>query len=162
MNDVVTDVLTQPASEGDVVTQNRCPAVNFATGKLEEPLALRAGRVSRPQVAKRDLLRYYALIADSATIWTLAEADLLVEVVRELRLGADSYRYLHHAIRDEARLWSPEKWHVDQKFFDRVEALTLAEAMAIVDAVERFWVLLEAAGEDANTDELLTQVGLTR
>lgn len=133
----------------------------FKPGPLVDDLARRANRpgLSPHQVAKRDLGRYYAVLCDSLPAFTAAEAGLLVQALKDSRLDAQSYRYLPAAVAESAPGLA-KQWKVEPDDLDRkLKRLPPGARAAVLDAVERFWLMV-AADKNADTRELLKEVGL--
>ena len=119
--------------------------LNFRAGTLEPALRERANveGATLSATAKRDLGRYYAVMASELTLATFTEAEwnLIREVCSGTAWDESSYNYLWAEIEDGCRLDNlAEKWEVDgASLVKRVRALGAAGAMAIIDATERWW-----------------------
>jgi hypothetical protein len=97
-------------------------------------------------VGLRDLKRYYALLNYHLleTSWTEGEAHLICEALKGYQLEDDPdqsraiWKQVHTAVhRDDL----DQKWHVNREtFHPKIQALNHLEAVALVDAVERYWV----------------------
>ena len=156
------------------MTDARYPRIQFRAGDLLGPLALRedGNRLSRDRVAARDLARYYAVLASE-----LARLDL---TRNETMLIIDSLNGTVHDTPESARLlWAgvadaitldglAEKWSVDgPALVAKLRSLSLAGALAVIDAAERWWILASAADDaggaaPAEEQERLRVVGLIR
>lgn len=97
-------------------------------------------------VGLRDLKRYYALLNHHLleTSWTEGEAQLICEALKNYRLEDDPeqartiWQQFHAAVH-----WDnlDQKWSVNrERFHTKVQALNQLEAVALVDAVGRYWV----------------------
>lgn len=129
-------------------TPNDYPQVKFRTGKdLEVQLASRSDEQTDREysrVAKRDLDRYYSLLANAIPRFSEEEVLILVNVLNGAkyepqmahRLYVDVLEYLEE---------SNEDYHSQAVSDDvrtlvlRVKAMSTIECMAIIDAAERFW-----------------------
>ncbi len=97
-------------------------------------------------VGLRDLKRYYALLNYHLleTSWTENEAHLICEALKGYQLeddpqqGRTIWQQVDTAVhRDHL----DQKWTVNSETFHRkIQALNHLEAIALVDAVERYWV----------------------
>lgn len=115
--------------------------VNFRVGVLEEPLSRRANALpaTPSAIAKRDLERYYAFLADEIGGLDISEPEwnLLREVCGGTAWDVSSYGYLWAEIEESCRDGLDQKWGVDgASLVQRVREYGLAGAIAIIDAVE--------------------------
>jgi hypothetical protein len=112
-------------------------------------------------VARRDLGRYYALL--DAALGTVhlstAEAALVCDAVGSA--AADQYAFVWAAVADGIRARGLEaKWSVDgAALIDRLRALSPGQALALADAVERFWVVSRQDGAES-LEQHLERCGL--
>lgn len=159
--------------------------VQFAAGPLEDALVARVGgdAPSPGGVASRDLERYYALLArELARVrLTLPEALAVAGACSGWYVGPDDGRHLWHEVEDYLRGLaadepdSPLVQHVQASVLvAKLRALSPAQALAVVDAVERLarapaitwppgWdAAADAIGVDAAWVEALETVGLLR
>lgn len=139
--------------------------IQFAAGALEPALLERTGASSRPDwIAARDLARYYwALDAELARVpLTEAEALTVVAACRGwLVEPPDTARYLWAEVEDYLRDQGEDAGlaQLDRipilpaadraVLVAKLRALSPAQALAVVDAVERWWGLAGEAGERA-------------
>ena len=135
--------------------------VSFRAGPVAGALAERAGRQPVGGVGRRDLERYYALLAQSLRRVDLTEAEALAICDALNGTIADSLtvHLLWAVIDDAVRLHGlADRWAIDgSALVAKVRGWSLAETLAVIDAVER-WLLLD--GKDRV--ERLRRVGLIR
>lgn len=151
------------------------PPVQFRSMEVEPALGLRLSAYlgSPGRVAARDLDRYYAILAAELRGVHLSEPEamLLIDslqgVLHELPESAPTM--LWAGVDDSIRLDGLDaKWDVDgPALVATLRALSPAQAMAVIDAVERWWVIAgaAAAGEGdvpAERDQRARVVGLVR
>jgi hypothetical protein len=111
---------------------------------------LKAALLQRGQdasaVGLRDLKRYYALLNHHLleTSWTENEAQLICEALRDYQFEDDLeqarmiWKQVHTAVRQDHL---DQKWNVNREtFHTKIQALNHLEAVALVDAVERYWI----------------------
>lgn len=138
------------------------PPVSFRDADVERALAARARNgESRGLVASRDLARYYATLARALAALELTEG--------EASLISDALNGVLHTEHDAHLAWAGvddalhledlgSKWGVDgPALVARLRAAGPWGQLAVVDAVERFWL-----DTDAPTGERLRAVGLVR
>jgi hypothetical protein len=134
------------------------PSINFRAGTLLPALVARSSsEQSRHATAQRDLDRYYTLLARSLPTFTEAEASLLMDALNGTIAMPQTAHLLWAEIDDAIRLDRlDEKWGVDgQALHERLRALTPFQAMAILDAKERYWL-------HPNEPDALQRVGLVK
>ncbi|MDI6872116.1 MAG: hypothetical protein QME79_12385 [Bacillota bacterium] len=124
---------------------------------IEEALAARGG--SRSEVVSRDLMRLYDLYRHelAEVNLTASEAGLIVDVLNgTLITDAGQARLLWAEVEDGIKLdHLDEKWHVDgPALVEKLRGLRLSQALAIVDAAERFWAAV-AAGKEPKVEDYL-------
>lgn len=99
---------------------------------------------------RRDLTRYYAVMRDSVRRLRLSdvEAEMLVCALRQTQLDERSICFLWAEVEQElealtqGRLerwnarWTPE---ARARLVERLKAISLGDAMAVLDAVEIYW-----------------------
>jgi len=145
------------------MTDRREPPIQFRDAGIARALASRAdpGR-SLGSVAERDLRRYHALLAHELERVDLSrpEALLIIDALNGSRLDEASYRLLWAEVDDAVRLDGlGAKWGVaGPPLVEKLRALTPGQAMALLDATERFF----ATDDGSPPDERLASVGLTR
>ncbi len=110
-------------------------------------------------VARRDLERYYQVLADELSTVNLSEpeASLIVDVCNGTLFESFSYQLLWANISDAGQEYG-DKWGVDmRKLTRKIRAFTPGQNMAVVDSISRFW-------SDATrpTGDQLRAVGLVR
>lgn len=92
------------------------------------------------EVAKRDLDRYYDMLARSLPTFTVAEASLICDALNGSLLQPASAPLLWAEISDALDDGLAEKWGVDgPALVARLRLLTPFQALAVEDAVERWW-----------------------
>lgn len=113
----------------------------YLTDPITSELAARGD--NRSQVINRDLERLYTLYRRAlATVpLTQEEACLLVDALNGAKFTADTARLLYAEIEDACRLdHLDQKWQVDgQALVQKLRQLTDTQALALIDAAERFW-----------------------
>lgn len=117
------------------------------------------------QEQRRDRNRYYALLEDELERVELSEPEacLLVDALNGTAMDATSYRSLSLCVSDACRVEGLDaKWDVDRRELEaKLQSVTPGQAMAVVDAAERFWKRVSESSEsDLSTPELLEEVGL--
>ena len=148
-------------------------SVTFRKGSADEPLhrgiASRSARdavgsvLSSGQVAVRDLERYYRLVDRTlqSVIFSNAEASAIVDACNGTIWDTFSlFDGLALSIEDAISLEQIDvKWGIDgERLLAKVRALEPVQHLAIVDAIERFWI----AGHGTDREDILRQVGLVR
>lgn len=117
--------------------------VQFRPGPLAGPLAERGEPSAAGSTARRDLGRYYALLARAlgAVQLTEAEASLLCDASNGTLWEPASIPLLWAGVDDAIRLHGVDRqWGVDgPALVARLRALDAGASWALVDAVERFW-----------------------
>ena len=98
----------------------------------------------RPSVIARDLERYYALLDRSLPRLAENEAMLVCDVINGRLYGTPGFSpsvWLVAEIEDAFKLNNlDKKWDVDaDEFRAKLERLSPVEALALIDAAERFW-----------------------
>jgi hypothetical protein len=117
----------------------------------------------RGVVARRDLGRYYDMLADALqrVAFTAQEAQLLADIpVEEMSDHRLLWATVANAIRDEG-LDVEALVHDPAELVRRLRELTASESCAVVDALERFQRARSANGSHADL-LLLGRVGLIR
>jgi hypothetical protein len=132
--------------------------VTLRLGDLEAEVEVRAAGAPLGSIVRRDLARYYRLLKDYDIRFGVDEADAIVHALRGFNEGA--YQYIWAAVDEllSGRDAVMEELHVRNRFWrvnreDLIVMLRLhmgdqGRRMAIVDAVERYWHILKAAGVD--------------
>ena len=124
------------------------PQIAFrAQPPLDQQLDDRAGPHGGPaDVARRDLGRYYSLLANElrGVDLSVAEACLICDVVRgtiQDDIGIGSQAGLAMEIQDGIRLeYLDDKWDVEGALLvSKAVAWTFGQRWAICDAAERWW-----------------------
>lgn len=131
-------------------------------GEIRDEVSARLGRLGVTEVMKRDLKRYYEGVADTLARLHLTEpeASLICDALNGTWLQESvAARHLWAEVEDAIQLNRLDrKWSVEgPSLVERLRGLTLAQAWAVVDAVERFW-----ATSDLPTREALRAAGLIR
>ena len=96
-------------------------------------------------VESRDLKRYYALLNYHLLelSLTVGEASLLCEALKNYRFEDDSEqaRAIWKRVANEIQSTQlDQKWRVNGAFIHKLQALNHLQSVALVDAVERYWV----------------------
>lgn len=111
-------------------------------------------------VAKRDLDRYYAALSAELRAVSLSEPEalLLCDALNGVLHEPHTVPLLWASIDDAIRLDRMDaKWGVDgADLVARLRALTYTQALAVIDAVERWWLLTDRSAGALQT------VGLRR
>lgn len=143
------------------------PRVSFRVDdRLARQLAERArGDESVSLVARRQLERFHALLDDSladareALALTPSEAGFLAAIANGVFWELSSARLVWAEVLDADDALAAE-WGVDKAALaERLRALSVAQRLAVIDALERWW----ARGGDGDHDGLvegLSAVGL--
>jgi hypothetical protein len=139
------------------------PKVQFRLGVLGRYLQARqdSGQ-SVSDVAQRDLKRYYALLALglSSVHLNQGEAGLIVDALNGTLVELSTAQLLWAEIQDSLEDGLAEKWGVDgPTLVEKLRDYSLAQTLAIVDAVERFW---GASHHIESTEARLVAVGLVK
>lgn len=138
--------------------------VNFRAGEIQDDLAARSSNEQRRALtAKRDLERYYAMIKQTLAKWSLSEgeASLIVDVlngtITEPHSAALLWAEIDDAITNDG---VAERWSVDgEELVYNLRRASAFEALALIDAAERYWQSV-ARGEEMSQTERLRKVGL--
>ena len=121
---------------------NDYPTIQFnATAIIDKIRARQNQRRSEHQTARRDLTRYYKMLGTERPAFTHDQASVLCDMLNGVTLEPVDHaaQLLQIEVQDAP---DPlfEKWGVDRERLEkRVADLSFAEALATVDAVERFW-----------------------
>jgi hypothetical protein len=137
---------------------------------ISQDLKLNAALLERGEdirtIELRDLKRYYALLNYHLLELTLpaSEVNLVCEALKNYRIEDDSekarviWKQVDAAIQREQL---DQKWGVDGKvFIHKLQALNHLQFVALVDAVERYWVR-EKSNPHESRETRFSQVGLT-
>ena len=141
----------------DKMHPNDYPKIQFQVmeHQMAKLLEERVGRLedSTNTAARRDLRRYNVLLDSVRPVFTRDQALLLVDVFNgthfepiEMSLSA-----LWASLADAEKAYWQKHGVEKERFVERIHDLTEAEALAVIDAIERFW-----NGEDQS----VTEVGL--
>lgn len=139
--------------------------IRLGPGPLTSAVAARGGAAdngSASEVARRDLGRYYDLLALAlaSVDLTEGEASLIVDALNGTIIDVSTAQLLAAEVEDGLGDGLAEKWGVDGgALVAKVRAWTLAQRMAVCDAAERFW------GDEHHVDstgDRLAAVGLVR
>lgn len=113
---------------------------------LEHQLRERGYGKGEENVVARDLTRYYELLrlALKRVHLTAKEWNFLYDALNGMMVTTELLPYLPQAIAQAAVDASydgfAEKWDVDvEELYAKLSHMTPLEAVAVVDAVERFW-----------------------
>ena len=113
----------------------------FRSAELTDSLAARGDTPS--QVAKRDLLRYYALLAREARAIHLTEKEL--QAIREITISTFwdkfSIPLLWVEVDDGLKDGAAAKWGIEDPaaLLARLKKLTAGQTYALVDQLEIWW-----------------------
>ena len=140
------------------------PLIRFRAGPILNEIRARTRGspvVSLGQTARRDLTRYYALLRASTPKFSEPEASLILDALNGTLLDEHTYRLLWAEVDDAIRLDGlDEKWGVHAgELVTRLRNLSPAECMAVIDAVERAWLML-SDGSGKSIGDVLRDVGL--
>jgi len=133
--------------------------------KLKAALLQRGDNTST--VGLRDLQRYYNLLNYHLLelSLTIGEANLICEALKDYRFEEDFeqtraiWKRVDHAIQQDHL---DQQWSVNGKALVRkLQALHELQAIALVDAVERYWVR-EQANPDEPLEKRLSRVDLIK
>lgn len=134
--------------------------VQFRGGDLLPRLEARADdRAGLGLIARRDLERYYSLVDDALahlrTVLSRDESCAVMDACNGLyQDDAITPRYLWAEVADTEGLGA--KWGVSEEMLvHKIRGLTPTEAMALADAIGRFW-----REPERDADEMLREVGL--
>lgn len=143
------------------------PLIQFrAVGMLAERLAERTDHPLQDrmlaEVARRDLERYYTLLARALMAvreqFSEAEIELLVDATNDLMVRPETVHLIWAEVADALRDGLAEKWQVDgPALVEKLRGFTPSEMMALADAIERFWTGLY---QMTDMQERLRAVGL--
>lgn len=140
------------------------PRVSFrADDRLARQLAERArGDESVSLVARRQLERFHALLDDSlvdareALRLTPSEAGFLAAIANGVSWELSSARLVWAEVLDADDALAAE-WGVDKETLaERLRALSVAQRLAVIDALERWW----ARAGDGDQDGLVEGLSL--
>jgi hypothetical protein len=149
--------------------------VGLRLGDLQWQVQARRGGEAAPgAIVKRDLGRYYTLLADTKRTlsFTLSEAEALVVALRGFEAAAVRYiwaeidkQYRLHAEHAEERSHYLPTGFDPMPFLDTLRRLSVIQNMAILDAVECYWLLVGQKYPDdyplaVRDSDLLVEVGL--
>ncbi len=138
--------------------------VNFRLANLQPELEARSDGDIGVADVRRVMERYFATLRQELQQVQLseAEASLLVDALNGVLFEPpETARLLWAEVDDAIRLDGLDrKWGVDsQALIERLRRLTFAQALAVVDAVERAWKILPESDDRRAT---LRAVGLVR
>lgn len=132
----------------------------YIRSPLREELDLRGS--NRSSVINRDLERLYALYHRAIREVPIVEAEayLICDSLNGSLLDANTAQALWAGIADSIRLDGLDvKWQVDgPALVEKLRGLNALQAMALVDAAERFWVL-PTGDRDTGIRKLFSIVG---
>lgn len=114
------------------------------------------------QTVRRDLERYYALLslALASVDLNAGEASLIVDALSGIAISLTTAKMLAAEIEDALEDGLAEKWGVDGRaLVATISGWTLAQRMAVLDAVERFWI---GGSRVAVMTDRLAAVGLVK
>jgi len=116
---------------------SKYPDVHFRPGE-ELNRSLSARGENKNTIAKRDLARYYDLLAVSLPTFTMSEALLLCDALNGVMCRPDTLWGNIAAACQEQGI--AEKWEVDAAaLLARLREFSAVESQAVIDAVERAW-----------------------
>lgn len=151
------------------------PPIQFRSLEIEPQLGLRLSHAlgSPGRVAVRDLDRYYATLAAELRRVDLSEAEAMLLIDSLNGTMHDTTEslptMLWAGVADSIRLDGlAATWDVDgSALIATLQALSPIQAVAVVDAVERWWIIqaaADAAGGDvpAEREGRIRVVGLVR
>lgn len=134
--------------------------IQFRNVDLEPQLSARATHgQGLGAVASRDLERYYEALKRSLPTFERSEALAIMDVCNGTLWESWSVPLLWASVDDSEGLG--QKWGIDQPaLVARLRQMTYAEALAVVDAAERFWN--HGGGYQIDTDAALVASGLVK
>jgi hypothetical protein len=138
---------------------SKYPNVNFRLGEhLDNALSERGE--NKNTIAKRDLERFYDLLARNLPAFTLGEALLLCEALNGVRCSPDTLWGNVGAALEEVGLG--ERFSVDRlSLLTRIRNLSDIESQSVIDAIERYWIgPYHKSGEESRA--ALYRVGLVK
>lgn len=140
------------------------PTISFRPGEsLLAALETRTGDGPAHGTAKRDLERYYDLLARDVRRLTLSEAEimLLLDVSNGTLWEPTSIPLLYAEVENALQDGVEQKWGVDGlALVGKLRALSLGQTYALVDGLERAW---KALGEhDGDLKAAAVAAGLVR
>ena len=103
---------------------------------------------SSNQVARRDLERFYLLLRRNTPTFSEGEAHFLLDIFNGTIFEPveASLRLLWASVEDAEERYA-EKWNVNRdELRQRLKAVSDLEAMALIDAIERFWAGQQSDG----------------
>lgn len=131
--------------------------------QVEEEIQERGGA----GIVERDLQRYYALLSHELGRVSLTRneacliCDALNRTLTDMRVNPKSVLYAEIADSIELER-TDQKWEVDASaILAKIQAMTIAQAAAIVDAAERFWHEPDSY-TISDIDEKLLKAGLVK
>ncbi|MBE9168574.1 hypothetical protein IQ238_13990 [Pleurocapsales cyanobacterium LEGE 06147] len=131
--------------------------------QLKGALLQRGDNASK--IALRDLKRYYALLKRSLSelSFSIGEAALICDALKGYNLEDNLARietvlpWIHEAIQRDS---FDRKWKVNREVLaNKLKALYPFQTLALVDAVEQFWVK-QQSNPNQKIQEILLQVDL--
>lgn len=141
--------------------------ISFFDRDVERALAARTSvesQAARSQTAKRDLDRYYALLARSLPTFSQPEASILCDVANGTLFEPHTMMLLWANVADAEQDGIAQKWQITAEqfaaFVARLRRLSYAECVAVVDACERAWHLMSVSEPQMPLREVLVAVGL--
>jgi hypothetical protein len=111
--------------------------------ELEALLVQRGEDIST--VGLRDLKRYYALLNYHLLELRLTsnEANLICEALKDYRFEDDLDRAISIWKRIDTAIQQEQldrKWSINSTFISKIKTINHLQAVALIDAVERYWV----------------------
>lgn len=113
--------------------------------KLQAEITSRNDFNSESQVIVRDLTRLYSMyqLALRDISLTVSEAILICEVLNEVTLDINNACNLWARVEEACRMQNRHKeWDIEEyePLVRKLQALSLVHCVALIDAVERFWI----------------------
>lgn len=158
--------------DDEATTPKAANPVTLRLGELEPHVTARMGDGAAGAIVKRDLGRYYALLHDALRRihFSLAEAEAVVFALNGF--DAASIRYLWAEVErcyleNDDQPETPPYWMLPNDLdaaalVEKLRELSLTEAIAVLDAVQRYWTNYPDAGimdDELDTNGLI-EVGL--
>ena len=112
------------------------------TPALDVQLKARGDDTEKHGIARRDLERYYKVLEQSLKQleFTVAELRLMADVANGTLFEPHTVSLLWANVADSAEEGYGQKWGVDiEVLVSKLRALSFAQTMALVDALERWW-----------------------
>jgi hypothetical protein len=133
--------------------------------ELEALLVQRGEDISR--VGLRDLKRYYALLNYHLLELRLTsnEANLICEALKDYRFEDDLDRAISIWKRIDTAIQQEKldrKWSINSTFMSKIKTINHLQAVALIDAVEQYWVKERSSHPHKSAETKLLHVDLIK